>query len=312
MNNALNATLAVARQRYEELMRLVPIHELRALQLGEDAKRKRVEVLLESLNGDLITIERELGTGNEVPVTQLGASHIKFFQEHLEPNTALLRRAHWECIGLRELLEEIDEYEPQHSTQPLKEAIALSLERWHATLDADELYEWLSRGFAIDSAIDAVELPWFKPDRWLENMSLLRPVLLDRPPQHVRDHVRYRLTEIYRAFTFGLWMSSVALCRSLLEYSLKETAQKCGIERTKPGYRGEPEDKSMKELCDDFSTQFPSITAALEQVRNAGNRIMHASKHDVVAYPKVLREEALASIRSMRQSLETIYARTSE
>ena len=312
MNDALNATLAVARQRYEELTRLVPIHELRALQLGENAKHKRVEALLESLNKDLTTIERELRMETEVPVTQLGASHIKFFREHLEPNAAVLRRAHWECMGLRELLEEIEEYEPQHLTQSVKDAIAWGLERWHATLDADELDEWLSRGFAIDLAIDAVELQWFKPDHWLENMSLLRPVLLDRPPQHVRDHVRCRLTEIYRAFTFGLWMSSVALCRSLLEYSLKETAQKCGIERTKLGYRGESEDKSMKELCDDFSTQFPSITTALEQVRNAGNRIMHANKHDVIAYPKVLREEALESIRSMRQSLETIYARASE
>ena len=312
MNDTLNATLAVARQQYEELTRLVPVHDLRELRLGEGAKRKRVEALLESLNKALSTIERELRAETEVPVTQLGSSHIKFFREHLEPNVPILRRAHWECIGLRELFEELDEYQPQHPTQSIKEAIAWGLERWRDMLDDDELDDWLSRGFAIDSAIETVELPWFEPDRWRENMRLLRPVLLDRPPEHVRDHVRYRLTEIYRAFTFGLWMSSVALCRSLLEYSLKETAQKCGIERTKLGYRNEPEDKSMKELCDDFSSQFPPLATALEQVRNAGNRIMHARKHDVVAYPKVLREEALESIRSMRQSLETIYARASE
>lgn len=312
MNDALNATLAVARQQYEELTRLVSVGELRELQLGEGAKRKRIEVLLEALNKALTTIERELKAETEVPVAQLGASHIKFFREHLEPSAAVLRRAHWECVGIRELFEELDEYEPQHPSQSAKSAIGWSLERWRDMLDEEELDDWLSRGFAIDSAIEAVELPWFEPDRWLENMRLLRPVLLDRPPQHVRDHVRYRLTEIYRAFTFGLWMSSVALCRSLLEYSLKETAQKCGIERTKPGYRGEPEDKSMKELCDDFSVKFPALAAALEQVRSAGNRIMHAKKHDVIAYPKVLREEALASIHSMRQSLETIYARASE
>ena len=312
MKDTLNARLAVARQQYEELIRLVPIHDLRELQLGEDAKRKRVEVLLKSLIKSLTTIERELRVETEVPVTQLGSSHIKFFREHLEPNVAILRRAYWESIGIRELFEELDEFQPQHPAQSVKEAIACGLERWHFMLDEDELDELLSRGLDVVSAIETVELPWFEPDRWRENMLLLRPVLLDRPPQHVRDHVRYRLTEIYRAFTFGLWMSSVALCRSLLEYSLKDTAHKCGIERTKQGYRGEPVDKSMKELCEDFSSQFPQLATALEQVRNSGNRIMHASKHDIVAYPKVLREEALESIRSMRQSLETIYARASE
>ena len=178
-------------------------------------------------------------------------------------------------------------------------------------LDDDELEDWSSRGFAIDSALETVMLPWFDPDSWLGNMHLLRPVLLDRSPQQIPFHVRHRLTEIYRAFMFGLWMSSIALCRSLLEYSLKETALKWEIKRTRIGYRGEQEDKSMKELCDEFSTHFPALSASLEQVRSDGNRIMHAQKGNVTEYPKILRKEALNCIRSMRQSLETIYARNS-
>ncbi|MBK8743676.1 hypothetical protein [Propionivibrio sp.] len=311
MNNALNATLALARQKFDELTHLVSLDELQTFRLGDDAKRRRIEVPLGSLNKELSTIERELRVDAEVPVTQLAASHIKFFREHLEPNARVLRRAYWECTGLRDLIESLDEYEPNHPCRSVKEAIAWGLERWGDMLDDDELEDWQSRGFAIDAAIEAIELPWFEPDRWLENMLLLQPVLLDRPPQHVRDHIRYRLSEIYRAFTFGLWMSSIALCRSLLEYSLKDTALQCGIERAKVGSRGELEDKSMKELSDEFSEQFPSLSIALEQVRDAGNRIMHAKKHDVVAYPKVLREDALGCIRSIRQSLETIYTRTS-
>ncbi|OFZ66059.1 MAG: hypothetical protein A2V79_10640 [Betaproteobacteria bacterium RBG_16_56_24] len=311
MNNALNATLAVARQQFEELTHLIPQEELRSLNLGEGAKRQRIEALLEALTKALSTIERELRAETGVPLTQVAASHIAFFREQLEPNIPAIRRAHWECIGLRELFESLDEYEPEHPMRSVQEAVAWGLERWRDMLDDEELEDWKSRGFAIESAIETIELPWFEPDRWLENMRLLRPVLLDRPPQHVRDHVRHRLTEIYRAFTFGLWMSSIALCRSLLEYSLKETAQQCGIEKTKIGYRGEPEDKSMNELCDEFSTRFPSLSGELDRVRDAGNRIMHAKKHDVIAFPKVLREEALGCIRSMRYSLETIYARAS-
>lgn len=55
MKDALNATLVVARQQYEELVRLVSVERLCELQLGENAKRKRVEVLLESLNNALVT-----------------------------------------------------------------------------------------------------------------------------------------------------------------------------------------------------------------------------------------------------------------
>lgn len=311
MNDALNATLAIARQQFEELMCLVSLDELRALQLGEHAKRQRIETLLDSLNKVLNTVERELLPDTEVPLTQLAASHIKFFREQLEPNAQILRRAHWECIGLRDLFESFEEYEPQHPSHSIKDAIAWGLERWRNMLDVDELEEWRSRGFAIDSAAEAVDMPWFEPDQWLENMRLLRPVLVDRPPQYLRNHVRQRLTEIYRAFTFGLWMSSIALCRSLLEYSLKETAKQCGIELTKISYRGKLEDKSMNELCDEFSSLFPSLHTALDQVRDAGNRIMHAKQHDILAFPKVLREEALECIRTMRYSLETIYARSS-
>ncbi len=66
----------------------------------------------------------------------------------------------------------------------------------------------------------------------------------------------------------------------------------------------------MKELCGEFSEHFPSISKELCRVRDAGNRIMHAKKRDVIAFPKVLRDEALECIRSMRHCLETIYTRT--
>jgi hypothetical protein len=311
MNNALNITLAVARQQFEELMHLLPLEKLHSLNLGEGVKRQRIEALLEAITKSLVTIERELRVETDVPLIQIAASHIAFFREQLEPNIPAIRRAHWECIGIRDLFESLDEYEPEHPRHSAQDAIAWGLERWRDMLDDEELEDWRSRGFAIESAIKTVELPWFKPDSWLENMSLLRPVLMDKLPEHVPSHVRHRLTEIYRAFTFGLWMSSIALCRSLLEFSLKETAQRYGVEKTKIGHRGESEDKSMKALCDEFATRFPSLSEDFDRVRDTGNRIMHAKKNNVIAIQKVFRDETLDCIRSMRNSLETIYARTS-
>lgn len=308
MNNALNATLAAARQLFEELTHLISLEELRSLNLGEGAKRQRIEALLEALTKALATIERMFRAETGAPLIQVAASHSAFFRERLEPNIPAIRRAHWECMGLRELFESFDEYESERPSRSVQDAVALGLQRWRDMLDDEELEDLESRGFAIESAIKTIELPWFEPDIWLENMSLLRPVLMDKPPLHVRNnHVLHRLNEIYRAFTYGLWMSSIALCRSLLEYSLKERAQQCGIEKKKLGNSGKAVYKTMNELCDEFSARFPSLSGELDKVRGAGNRIMHVNQHDVIAFPKVLRSEALDCIRSMRYSIETIY-----
>ena len=187
-------------------------------------------------------------------------------------------------------------------------AMSWALERWNDMLEEDESLDWHDRGFNINGAKELVGMPWFQPDDWSQNLKLLHPILVDRPQQVMRDHVRYRLTEIYRAFAYGLWMAAVALSRSLVEYSLKANATRLGISTTFVGLGGRPEDKSLKQLGEEVAAVLPALGAPIETVRDTGNRILHPKKHDVIAHPKVMRSEALDCIRAPRVIVETLYS----
>jgi len=43
-------------------------------------------------------------------------------------------------------------------------------------------------------------------------------------------------------------------------------------------------------------------------VREAGNRILHPKKRDVISHPKVMRSEALDCIRAARLIVESVFS----
>ena len=188
------------------------------------------------------------------------------------------------------------------------DAINWALERWSDMLDEDEQFEWYERGFDIEGAQDLVAMPWFQPDEWSQNVKLLQPVLVDRSPQVMRDHVRYRLTEIYRAFAHGLWMAAIAPSRSLVEFSLKANAPRLGVSITFQGVGTRPEDKSLKQLGEEVAAKVQDLAIPIETVRETGNRILHPKKQHVIAHPKVMRAEALECVRAARLIVETLYS----
>ena len=312
MADTLNLTLAVAKQAYEELLRLIPPDELERNEFGTGPKRERVAELLKKLNTSINSVQRTLGehvaTSAEPPVVTLPTAHRTFYNEVLLPRGKTLQRAYLEVSGLSMLVDLLDDPTDERPKPLMLDAISWALERWNDMLNEDEQFEWYERGFNIDGAQDLVAMPWFQPDDWSQNLSLLQPVLVDRSPQKMRDHVRYRLTEIYRAFAYGLWMAAIALSRSLVEFSLKANAPRLGISITYLGVGGRPEDKSLKQLGEDIPAQVQSLAVPIETVRETGNRILHPKKHDVIAHPKVMRTEALECVRAARLIVETLYS----
>jgi hypothetical protein len=75
----------------------------------------------------------------------------------------------------------------------------------------------------------------------------------------MRDHVHYRITEIYRAFAFDLWMAAIALSRSLVEFSLKANAPRLGFSTTYQGAGGETEEKSLWQLSKEVAAVIPAL-----------------------------------------------------
>ena len=312
MSIDLNLALALAKQVYDELIGITPLAELERGEFGTGSKRARVEELLTKLNAKINAVQRMLSeqvtASSAPPVITLPAAHRVFYTDVLQPQGKGLQRAYYEISGLSMLVDLLDD-PTDDKAKPLRlDAISWALERWNDMLDEDEQFEWYDRGFDIDGAQAIVAMPWFQPDEWSQNLKLLQPVLVDRPPQEMRDHVRYRLTEIYRAFAFGLWMASIALSRSLVEFSLKANAPRLGISITYLGTAGRLEDKSLKQLGEEVAAQVPSLAVSIETVRETGNRILHPKKRDVIAHPKVMRDEALDCVRASRLIVESLYS----
>ncbi len=58
----------------------------------------------------------------------------------------------------------------------------------------------------------------------------------------------------------------------------------------------------------DISRVKPALAVALEAIRDIGNRILHPKKHDVIAFPKVMRVEALDCVKHTKLVLEVLYS----
>lgn len=315
MSNELSRTLALAKQAYGDLLQVTSLDALRRREFGAGPKRDRVEELLSKLNSAINGVERffdqYVTASAEPPALSISAAHRSFYNDVLRPHGKELQRAYFEISGLDMFVDLLDSPDDGRPTPRMLNAISWALERWSGMLDEDEAFDWRARGFDIEGAEAIVAAPWFQPDAWAQNFQLLQPVLLDRPTYVLRDHVRYRLTEIYRAFAYGLWMAAIALSRSLVEFSLKANAPRFEISVTVPGVGGRPEDKSLKQLGEDFSRAVPDIAVAIERVREAGNRILHPKKHYVVSHPKVMRSEALECVQAAQQIVEALYSELS-
>ena len=235
------------------------------------------------------------------------ATHRTFYYEILLPQGKTLQRAHLDIEGMSLLSGLLDDVSGETGRPMMFEAISWGLERWNM-MDEDERWDWYERGFDIDGAQELVAMPWFRPDEWSQNLRMLQPILVDRPIKVMRDHVHYRLTEIYRAFAFGLWMAAIALSRSLVEFSLKANAPRLGFSTTYQGSGGETEEKPLWQLSKEVAAVIPALATPIETVRDTANRILHPKKHDVVSHPKVMRDEALQCIRSARLIVESVYS----
>lgn len=310
-NKDINIPLALAKQFYEELTHLASLVELERYEFGSGQKRERIEELLRKFSACFDYIQLVLSesvSGSEAPILGIPQAHRAFYNDVIVPHGKWLQRTYYEITDVGLLIDFWDEI-AEHTH--FREAMSWALEQADAKWERGQAV-WqghkLNRQIDIEGARKMVGKTWFQPDEWSKNEIFLHPILVDRPLQVMRDHVRYRLTEIYRAFTYGLWMATASLCRSLVEYTLKANAPRLNIPTTYEGADGRREDKSLKRLGNDVANAIPELEAPIEKVRETGNRILHPNKHDVISHPKVMRAEALECILATRLIVETLYS----
>lgn len=320
MTIELKQNLALAKQYYQDLMALTTIDRLLNRDYDEGPKRRRIQELLGNIVSLLKAVEDEfsahLDKGDDAPIVHMNSELRDFYTSVLEPNAIRFRDALLDITGLgaslgiggwEELLEELN---PPNTKTPIANAVSWGLERWWTMLEDGEQQEWLERGFNIEAAIDLVDKGFFAPDFWLENQRLLRPVLVDRPLNTVPSHVQYRLREIYRSFAQGLWMSTIALCRSVSEYAIIDNGSRLGLDIASE-WNGKKSFKRFELLIDEVTGRYPALREPLEKVRVTGNRILHPRKKrdaEIISFPKVMRQEALDCIEGTRLVVENMYS----
>lgn len=300
VSTRLNESIAVAQQYFDELADR--LGEIEKGNLGEGAKRKRLEWLLERLDRKIVEIHRALSAkvsaDDESPFLGMPASHAKFLREKLLPHAKLLQTAHLKASGSEmflELLEDID----TEGSRPVWNAIRFTADYTRQMLDDEDERQW-----EVRIVEDALDQSWFRPDRWQNNLRALRPVLVGRDESSIPPSVRFRLTEVYRAFTFGAWMATIALGRATVEFGLIHRASHLGFSATRKNKY-----LMLNDLISQAIPKVPTLKACLIAIKEAGNRVLHPRKdQNVIPSPKILRSEALECVRATTQVIEVLYA----
>ena len=99
-------------------------------------------------------------------------------------------------------------------------------------------------------------------------------------------------------------MAVVALCRTLLEFTLKVNAGKLNITLTNENGR----DKSLSQIIQELSIGYPELSEHAEAIREQGNLVIHPKKRTEVAIPRFLEEGALKTIEHIVIIIEWIYS----
>ena len=106
-------------------------------------------------------------------------------------------------------------------------------------------------------------------------------------------------------------MATIALCRSVAEFSLIDRAPSVGYKCTSFNRNGAEQFLPLDKLIVEALNVIPEASDDLELLRESGNRILHPKKkRNVIPLPKVLRGEALACIQALTRVVEVLYRRS--
>ncbi len=314
----LKESSALSLQLYRELQNILEKHKVDAVsKLSSSPQKVRAVELLESLLSFIEELEKHFRkTSLElIPVIEFSQTHANFLSKELIPNASSFKNDLHACLNtergqnqsLRRRLEFMmsGNQETKKSSTKYSDAINDLKNFWVDTLPDEDKDDYLEFTETCTELSVIVNSAWFDPDAWVKRSNKLRPFLLPTGAKYrLRDHIKARINEIYRAFTFGQFMAVVALCRTLLEFTLKANAGKLNITFTnESGW-----DKSLNQIIQELSIGYPELSEHAEAIREEGNLVIHPKKHIRVSMPRVLEEVALETIEHIVIIIEWIYS----
>lgn len=103
----------------------------------------------------------------------------------------------------------------------------------------------------------------------------------------------------------------MALCRSLIEFSIHQNAERLELATRRRTKKDALVDLPLKVLIAEVGKALPELVESLETVKAAGDRVMHAKEGSIVSFP-ALRQEALNCVRATKRVVEGLYLARSQ
>ena len=315
----LKESSALSLQQYKELQNILEKNKVDAVsKLSSSPQKDRAVELLESLLSFIEELEKRFRKTNleSIPVIEVGQTHADFLSKELMPNADSFKNDWHDCLNSewgknQSLLRKLKfmmsgNQETEESSTKYSGALNDLINFWVNTLSDEEEDDYSEFTEICTELSEIVNSAWFAPDAWKKRLNKLRPMLLPTGAKsRLRDHIKVRIDEIYRAFTFGQFMAVVSLCRTLLEFTLKQNAGKLNIILTNEnGW-----EKSLSQIIQEVSIRYPELSVHAEAIREQGNLVIHPKKRSIVAIPRVLEKEALETIEHIVVIIEWIYSK---
>lgn len=170
----------------------------------------------------------------------------------------------------------------------------------------DRDFAWLHPDLA-DSVVSS-KLIAFEPDAWLDRISELEPVRTAVEGPSLPMPVRIRLRELFQVYAFGCWFAAISAARATLEYALMENAARYSV--TLPAPRRPDQSPSLYKLIQAFAPHTPDLTAAMQRIRELGDRSLHAAE-TIGRTPVTMQrgQHAAEAISLLQHVLSSLYAR---
>lgn len=307
----LDAVVALARQKYVELLAIRSFERLCSGDRGDRTQANVVEKLLTDLHAIVLRVRSDLTAqirNDQSPFLTLSPSHSEFLTQRLLPNAKNIEKAYFHGDILAELFEGDEDLASLPSTATIKNAIWFTAEYTNLLMEQND-----ERQLEADIVFEIVDQPWFQPDTWSANLRSLRPIVVGVESANIPTRIRARLSEVHRAFTFGAWMATIALCRAVVEFALAERASHFGYPSTASARDGSQSFLTLDKLIHAATKVIPLLQPDLELLQEAGNRILHPKKkRNVIPLPKVQRSEAYGCVQAATRIVELLYGRPSK
>jgi len=301
----LDVTVALAKQTWDALIKTLPPEYMaspkvdRELLVPHEKSLFRLYRFLDEI--DQAMASRVIGIDD--PFLRLSPSHARFVRNVLLPNGPSIRRAFLLTDELGEIFRGPANSEIKKPGRAAENALLFVTDLADSQFSVDDIGR-----SNVDTAYDLIAKPWFQPDAWLLNIKSLRPVILEIDASRIPLRIRARVAETHKAFVFGAWMATIAMCRSLVEFSLIDTAPRTGIKASKTGTDSLERYQRLDVLISELCSVAPDLELDLRRLQDAGNRILHPrKKQNIIPTPMILKSEALDSIRSAVRIVEYLY-----